>query len=337
MNALDKLEVFKSSLDERLRDSDQVMIFPHKEMDFDAIASSMGVSLISKELNKENHILMGDKVSSLDLGVQKIIDEEKKNFPLISPRKYNGIVAPDSLFILCDVNKPQLIYYDNLDPERVVIIDHHEKDKESFNASLEYIDGSKSSAAEIIAGLLDLFKVDMSDNMANILLTGILLDTNKLTKNVSKATIKSVGALLEKGASMEIAQEYFIEDFYSDRKIQNLINSTIFINYSIGLVKGTIGLTKGRDDVEYTKRELAKAADYLLRYRIDGAFVIGNIGDGVTAVSARSKHKLNVGELMQELSGGGTLRSGATKLTNTSINEVGKRLIKVLNPKRNKP
>lgn len=322
---MENLKVFKSILDIKLHDSDQVMIFPHKEADFDAISSSMGMSLISRELKKDNYIVFGDKQPSKDLGIQKIIDEEKSNFSLISQRSYRNIVTDNSLSVLCDVNKPKLVYGKKINPDRLVVIDHHQKDKESFDASLEYIDVQKSSTAEIITMLLDLYKVDISSNMANILLTGILLDTNKLSKNVSINTIKAVGSLLERGACMEIAQEYFIEDFKSDRKIHELINDTQFLD--------RIGLIKAKDDKEYTKEELAKAADYLLKFKIDAAFVIGNLGKGITAVSARSKAKIDIAGIMQELSGGGTPHSGATKLKRTTIDEVEKRLMKVLAPR----
>ena len=35
--------------------SDKVIIIPHKQPDFDAIASSLGMSLISNELKVKNH------------------------------------------------------------------------------------------------------------------------------------------------------------------------------------------------------------------------------------------------------------------------------------------
>ena len=161
--------------------------------------------------------------------------------------------------------------------------------------------------------------------MANILLAGILLDTNRLSKNVSRDTMRTVTRLLEYGATMEGAGDYFTEDFNSDRKIQELVNSTKFLNYTVGIILAD-------EDKEYTKEELAKAADYLLRYKIDAAYAVGNIEEGVVSVSARSKESVNVGDVMRELEGGGNQYSGATKLTNTSIEEVGQRLKKIILP-----
>ena len=205
------------------------------------------------------------------------------------------------------------------------IIDHHDKDSETLESSVEHIDNTASSASEIVTNLLSHYKIKVPAYLANILLAGILLDTNRLSKNVSSDTMKTVTKLLESGATMEAAGDYFIEDFNSDRKIQELVSGTKFLNYTIGIILAD-------EDKEYTKEELAKAADYILRYKVDAAFAIGNIGEGVISISARSKESVNVGDVMRELEGGGSQTSGATKLENTTIEEVGQRLRKVILP-----
>lgn len=70
----------------------------------------------------------------------------------------------------------------------------------------------------------------------------------------------------------------------------------------------------------------------MLKYSVDASFVVGNIGDGTISVSARSKEKVNVGSVMQQLGGGGNQFSAATKLQNTSIEQVGSSLQKIIKP-----
>ena len=65
--------------------------------------------------------------------------------------------------------------------------------------------------------------------------------------------------------------------------------------------------------------------DYLLNYGVDASFAIGNIDEDLISISARSKEKVNVGDVMHELEGGGNQFSGATKLTDCSIEEAEKR------------
>ena len=57
---------------------------------------------------------------------------------------------------------------------------------------------------------------------------------------------------------------------------------------------------------------------------------MGKISDDVISISARSKGMLNVGEVMSQLQGGGNEHSGATKIKDESIEEVGTKLKKLL-------
>lgn len=323
--SLQDIKNLKVNLENKILESDQVMIMPHKSADFDAIASSIGMSLISQELKKDNHIVIGDATYDLDHGVQNIIEDIKDSHSIICVDDYEVKKTKDTLNILCDVNKPKLTYVQNFDKDHLAIIDHHDKDSETFDAAIEHIDTTVSSTSEMLVCLLGAYKIHIPANIANILLTGILLDTNRLSKNVSRDTMRSVTKLLEKGASMDKAGEFFTEDFNSDRRVQELVSSTKFLNYTTAVIKAG-------EDKEYTKEELAKAADYLLRYKVDAAYAIGNIGNGIISISARSKESVNVGDIMRELGGGGNQFSGATKLEGTTIEETEKKLQKIILP-----
>lgn len=168
-----------------------------------------------------------------------------------------------------------------------------------------------------------MFKIKPSSELANYLLSGIYLDTNKLTKNVSSDTMKIVAKLLSHGADMNRVTDLFVQDFKSDRRVQDLVSKAEILSYSIATVLAD-------EQTEYTREELAKVADYLLNYGVDASFAIGNIGDGIISISARSKEKVNVGEVMKLLGGGGNKCSAATKLTDTTIEEAGKRLKMVI-------
>lgn len=315
----------KINLEKLILKSENVIIFPHIGADFDAIASSLGVSLIAEGLSKTSHIVIGDPIYKLDHGVQTMIEQEKENHSIINLEQYEKEKNKNSLNILCDVNKSDLTYEKNFDKNHLVIIDHHNKDKKTFDAVLEHIDTTASSASEIITSLLSCYNIKISKNIANILLTGILLDTNRLSKAVTSDTSRVMTILLESGATIEEANAYFQEDFKSDRKVQELVNNTTFLNYTIALIVGD-------DDKEYTKEELAKAADYLQRYKVDASYAIGYIGDDIVSVSARSKESVDVGEIMRELDGGGSRYSGATKIKNSSVNEVKRKLLKLIIP-----
>ncbi len=307
--------------------SEKVVIVPHKGADFDAIGSAIGLASYTKKLKKSAYILLDDPLHQLDCGVQLVVEASRGDFALISKNKYLTMRSDNDLVVLTDVNKKYLIHLEEslLNPDRTLIIDHHDPDDMSVEAKHIYIDTKVSSASEIVTKLLCMGKVRITPEVADYLLAGIYLDTNKLSKNVSSETFKTVAKLIEWGATLNRVSDLFIEDFASDRKIQELVNQSKIMNFSVAIASGN-------ENVTYTKEELAKVADYLLRYRVDASFAIGSIDENTVSISARSKEKVNVGSIMQQLGGGGNPFSGATKMENKSIQEVEKELIKKIKP-----
>lgn len=320
------LKVYLDSLDS-ISDIENVIIVPHKNVDFDAISSAIGFSLLASKMKKNPFIVVDDSPCSIDHGVQMIIDEAKKTYPIINRDKYLQIRKDSDLVVLVDVNKKYLISLkdDIEESKRVMIIDHHDSDERTVSSECQYIDTSMSSTSEIVMKLLSMYRIKPNACVANYLLAGIYLDTNKFTKNVTPETMGIVTKLLECGASMNRVTDLFREDFNSDRRVQELVSKAKITNYSVATI------VANQED-EYSREELAKAADYLLKFGVDAAFAVGNIGDNTVSISARSKERVNVGEVMHELEGGGNPFSAATKLTETTTEEAGKRLIKTITP-----
>ncbi len=326
MKDIKKLKIY---LEQRILSSDNVVIVPHKNPDFDAIASSLGLSLIARKFKKPSYIIVDDPIHKIESGVQTIIEQTReKGFNIVDRERYLQLPKDDELLILTDVNKKNLIYLNDDIISRqkdIIIIDHHSEDLNTVPANYKFIDLTASSACEILTKLLCAFKIKYDEDIANYLLAGIYLDTNKMMKNITSDTMKMVTKLLENKASNDKVADFFSEDFISDRKVQDLVSNAEFFNYAVATVIG-------EEDREYTREELAKAADYLLKFKIDAAFAIGKIEDDIVSISARSKGKIDVGEIMQGLNGGGNQCSAATKIENCTPKEAGKQLTKVIRP-----
>lgn len=322
------LKEFKTKLEEKIRESEQVFIVPHIGADLDAIASCIAMSYIVRKLGKNAHIILDEDPVKIEPGVKMIIDEAKNNLSIVSLDKYKKMSNKDDLLIACDVNKSYLMSIKNeLDNFKSrVIIDHHNEDASTIDAEVKYVEPEKSSASEIMTELLYLFQIKPDSFLANYLVAGIYLDTNKLNKNVKPNTMRMTWRLMERGADLAVVNKYFEEDFYSDRKVQNLLSSTELYSY-------TVALCVGDDNTTYLKEELAKAADYLLKYRVDASFAVGYIDDDVIGISARSKGNVNVGEIMSELEGGGNMYSAATRLQGKELKETVKTLKKIYKPR----
>jgi c-di-AMP phosphodiesterase-like protein len=131
---------------------------------------------------------------------------------------------------------------------------------------------------------------------------------------------------MEAGADINFVMEMFSEDFESDRRVQELVSRTKMITYKIAMMLAD-------PSVEYTTKELARTADYGLTYGVDASFAVGKLNDDMVAISARAKDKIDVGQVMSEMGGGGHQFSAAANIKGQTIEEVGKKLSLLIRPK----
>ncbi len=317
----------KLNMEQRVLGAKRVVIVPHNRIDFDAIGSALGLAAIVKKMNGVPLIVVNDNIKEMQRGIQIIMDDVSKDYEIVSRDKYLEMREDDDVYILTDVNKRGMVSIGDVitDPEKTLIIDHHNMDDSTIPSDATFVDEHVSSASEIVARLMCMFKCKSTPEIANYLLAGIYLDTNHMSKNISNDTFLAASKLAGMGANINRVNDLFLEDFTSDRRVQDLVNRVEIVTYTIATILADEGIT-------YTQEELAKAADYVLKYGVDASFAVGNIGDGVVQVSARSPENINVGEVMKELGGGGNQASGAAKVTDSNVEEVGMRLRKVLEP-----
>lgn len=311
----------KKVLEEKINQCKQVILTGHIGADFDSIASCIAMSQIVKKFKTDVYILYNDQETKVEPGVKQMIDSTNSTINYINNEEYKKIKSNNDLLITLDVSNMDILpckeYLNNF--KNIIVIDHHTENKNPIDTNHNYILGEVSSTCEIITNLLISYKINFTKNIANYLLAGIYLDTDKYTKNCSSKTMNTVSKLLDHGADIVKVNEFFETDFESDRKVQDLVNKANFITYSIAICVAD-------ENVTYTKEELAKVADYLLRFKADAAFAAGYIDDELISISARSKGKVDVSKIMNIMGGGGNIYSAATKINNNELKEEGKRL-----------
>ena len=317
------------NLESKILSCKKVVIVPHNRIDFDAFASAIGISLIADKLKKHSVIVIDDPIYNIDSSIKNVIDDARKKYHIINKEKYLSEKNNDDLIILTDTNKSNLICLEEeikeIDSNNIVVIDHHDKGEKTVKTNNIYIDCKSSSASEIIVKLLNSFKIKLTPEAANYLLAGIHLDTNRLTKNTTSDTFKIIAKLMENGANNSTIDEWFKKDFESDKKVSELFSKADIYKYSFAIVLA-------EETCIYTQEELAKVSDKLLKYGVDAAFAIGKVEENLISISARAKERINVGKAMEALGGGGNKHSAATKITNEGIEEVGKKLVKLIKP-----
>jgi len=340
MNFEDKISLLRRVLTEQLGICEKVYIMPHKNMDFDAMASSAALYQICNSFKNETYIISDDNPADMEASSSIMYKELRRRCNFINTDTLEKIrTKKDELLILVDTNKINLIPINNTDTyDNIIIIDHHKTSENTVKTDNLFNDLDISSASEMAFNLIKKFNVNIDEYLAHCLLAGIYLDTNRLSRNFKSSTSRAVTELMELGANSDDVNNLFvIANFDSDRIQQNLINrlidSTKFSMYNIAI-------TMNEEDIDtvYSHESLSTAADYLLRYSIDAAFVIGfvdkkELGIGhedIIAVKARSKNKkdinnkqidsaIDVSEIMRVFNGGGDNNRAACLIYSSDI------------------
>ena len=334
---MSELRDFRFSLDTRIKDSDNVFIIGHNSPDFDAIGSAMGLYGLAEELGKKAYIIVDDEPSTLEPGVKRIIDDNKKEYRFLKKKDALKLIEDKSLLIVTDCNKESMISVgEELDLfDKVVVIDHHSIGFDTINSCDEYISQDASSASEIVTGLLRFHFFNFDPKIANYLLAGISLDTHRFKQNTTSHTHDIAEYLIDNGADIDYVNNLFLEEFESFCKISNLIvNGTIIKKYSesqLSPIQVSFTLNRNLPTAIYLKEDCAKAADKMMKFSgIDAAFALCFVEDGIIHISGRSGKRVNVGTIMEDMGGGGTSHSGACRIEDNDIFKVEKKLMSIV-------
>lgn len=335
MNFEDKLNLLNKTIVKYITNAEKVYIVPHINMDFDAIASACAIYEICKIYRKETYIVTDDYYENMETSLRIMYKELKNKYSFITTKQLESERVDNELVIITDTNKKNLIPIKNIDSfNNIIIIDHHKTDDNTIYTDNLFIETDISSASEIVFNLIKKFNINIDEYLAHCLLAGIYLDTNRLSRNFKPSTSRSVTELMELGANSDDVNNLFvIANFDSDRRQQKLISelmdSTKFSMYNIAIT-----MNESNPYTVYTNEDLAKAADYLLQYSIDAAFVIGYIDreelginhKNIISVKARSKSRkvnnIDASTIMSIFNGGGDENRAACIIENVDINDV---------------
>lgn len=319
----------KLVLDRLMGESDAVFIVPHNRPDYDALGACVGMSLIAGKHKRRNYIVINDNLNELPVEIKKLIDEISVKHNVIRLGDVCSLITDNSLMVAVDVNKDYLIstsdYLDSF--KNILVIDHHKVDENTIKTPNIYVDTTISSTCEEIARLLFMNKIKITPEQANYILAGIVLDTNRLTKNLTSKTFSVLSELTSRGANPEAVNNLFLEEFEHERVMQKLVDSTKFFTYSIGIAADT-----NDSGIIYSIEDIAKCADYILRYKVDASFAVAYIDQETISISARSKGNIDISQIMKVFGGGGSTTSGAARVKGTTIKCIVDELAKMLNP-----
>lgn len=307
----------------KINDASTIFLISHKYLDLDALGSCIGMYQYIESLNKSVYFIFDDVKS--EKAVSKVLKELNNNFNFISSAKAAELKNGDSLLIILDTNKEYLLQTPRVDSvfNNKIVIDHHEEGEGSIKAGLNIIDIDASSTCEMIAEFLNINKFTIDSNLATILLSGIVLDTNNYVLKTDSNTFYYSYYLTTCGASPSKVQYLLKQDLKKYIKRQKMITNVRIIN--------NIAVTKGVAKEIYSREEIARTADSLLLFDgIEASFVIANTDKDTIGISARSMGNINVGQVLAMFDGGGDVNFAAAKIKDSTINKVENEMLKII-------
>lgn len=328
MNTLNEL---KYKLENEIKKCSHVFIIGHNGPDLDVIGSAIGLCTLANAYKKPVSIIVNDEPSKIDSSTKKVIDDCNDKYNIIDKKTALEMVNSNSLLILTDVNKKNMISLgeDVYKFKKILIIDHHSVNSDTVKTNDKFVREDVSSASEIVAILLNMLKIPYGSTVANYLLAGINLDTKRFKQNVTEYTHDTAEKLLHHGADINYVNDLFLEEFESFCRISNLIiNGTIIKKYSESLltpIQVSFTLDRNHPEAIYMKEDYAKAADRMMKfYGIDASFALGYVEPGIVHISARSTaskgpRKVNVGAIMSHMKGGGNQQSAGTRIETDNL------------------
>ena len=308
-----RARVVANELISHISSSSNVIIMGHKFADFDAFGSCVGLARLSLFCGVPVNIVSDLDDSNLDRCRAWLSGEPEYTGMFIDSDSAMDLISSDTLLIIADVNNKFQFedkrLFENCD--RVAIIDHHRKTADfEKEPVITYIEPAASAASELVAEMLEqvLPGEELRHAEADLMMAGILLDTNQFTKNTGTRTFSAALYLRGRGADVGEVQEFFKTDL-GDFQRELKFHSNVEIYKDICAIATAEGECTLKDKIP-----AAKAADKLLTVEgVKASFAIVPIG-GEVHISARSTGTVNVQLLLEKLRGGGHFDSAGTRL-----------------------
>ena len=319
-----------TAISDKIRSVDQVFVVGHKNLDMDALGSAVGMQLFASNITEDSYAVYDADQMSPDIERAINFLEKEGVTKLLPLSDAMRLVTKRSLLILVDHSKTALTlskgFYDLF--TQTIVIDHHRRDQDfPENAVITYIESGASSASELVTELIQFQnskKNRLSRMQASVLMAGMMLDTKNFTSRVTSRTFDVASYLRTRGSDSIAIQEIAATDFEEYREV----NELILQGRKLG---SDILIAQAKDSTTYDTVVISKAADAMLAMSgIEASFVLAKNTQGFISISARSRSKINVQRIMEELGGGGHFNLAAAQIENMSLSEAGEKLTQLI-------
>ena len=314
-----KSRIVGHALKALVNQSKYIFVMGHKNPDMDSLGSCLGIMRLCMLWGKEPYLVIDEYDDILETAFTQV--KESGEYKIMSSKTAISMADKDGLVIILDVHRPMLVACTELLDicEKKVVIDHHRKMEDFIeNPTLQYMESYASSASELVSEILQYMtsKKVLQKLEAEMLLGGIMIDTNNFAVKSGVRTFEAAAWLRRQGADPTEVKRFFQED---EKIIKLKYEALSRVEIYNGIAITTCEIVRADAQVI-----CAQIADMILGIKgVMASFVVGRNKSMKTVVSARSLGEINVQIVMEQFGGGGHLTTAAAQVDN-SIDETVK-------------
>ncbi len=308
--------VFKEIAD-RIMKADKIAIVAHASPDGDAVGSTMGLTLALRKLGKDVDILSKEPAP-----------ENMSYLPLFSEYGALEMLKEDrELLLTLDCgNKDRLsMERDGFEEIYKINIDHHVSNE--LYGELNYVDVSSASTSEIVYELIEALGLNLDQEIAQCLYTGIVSDTGSFRfPSTTAKTLRITASLVETDFDFsEIQRVLFSTSAFKRIKLLGRALMTLE-SYMDGFVS-VMNLEAGDFNIlSISDRDSGDIVNYGLEPPEADVSILIKEAEGFFRVSVRTKKEIDASALCGKFEGGGHVRAAGCNVKAETLEEA-KRLI----------
>lgn len=323
------------TIKENMLKADRVFIMGHRDEDFDAIGSAIGVAKLALSVGKETFIVRSGINGSMEK-IQEVFSDDKltqtedKRYIelMINENEALTLATENSLLVLVDHHREMITASPKVLKEikNKLIIDHHRRAEDIISDTvLQYLEPSASSTCELVTELVGYFneRLELSSGEATAMYAGIVLDTKNFALQTGERTFEAAALLRRSGGNPNLVRLLFKDNMEMVQQRARLI-ADAKLPYP-GLA---ISIYKKVEKNSQAQVIAAQTADSLVT--IDGiqmGVAMIEYNDGSLGISARSDGSVNVQRIMEELGGGGHQTVAGVQLMGKRAKDVEPQII----------
>lgn len=297
--------------------TDKLAVVTHASPDGDAVGSTMGLVIALRKLGKDVEILSKEPAPE-NLSYLPLFEEYGASDTLSSDREL--------LLALDCGNKDRLsMERDGFEEIDKINIDHHVSNE--MYGKLNYVDTKSASTAEIIFELVEALGMNLDQDIAKCLYTGIVSDTGSFRfPSTTAKTLRITAFLLETGLDFsEIQRILFSTSEFKRIKLLGRALMTLE-SYMDGFVSIMNLEAIDFNILSISDRDSGDIVNYGLQPPEADVSILLKEAEGFFRVSVRTKLEIDASSLCGKFDGGGHVRAAGCNIKADTLEEA-KRLI----------